>query len=496
MRSRPVDEFDPRRRRLPASSLTASGWPAAPRRERRVTLASLRRDGDAAAAGRAGGTLPQFVAHQRDLFRTRPRARADGAKGRCGIDSRLWLDDGHWLAWTICGELVSVEEIEPGSMRGSPEVRRLDVDELPAVFAAGRLIPTVIALYRGDQLARGPVRRYIAHHDLGRALEAALARARTDELLRLAETAPIASPVPAAATTLRAARTQKTRHHPLGNFIVYRAPRAGEDLPSYAAVLELPPVPEAFPDRRGAIRFLARMPRLGLDQADLEIARVLRSVEVQPVWRPGIQVPRDPKAIVELIRREPRVVLPDLKATWLPRYVQVGDGTWELKRAQKRGTVRGRLNEILLHRVSREGRRFAAMLQENAIRRRAGFEEMPLESSFTTALRLVHRAERRLPESWFDQLGTPRESLSPDWSRFAKAAEVAEAGHWLRAPCEHGRAHSDGQRRRIVELHIDDLAALLEVAGMRPRFLLVKRSTASAPKWMLAGCLANYSTDS
>lgn len=477
-----ADEPGQRRRGLPILASPASEWPVTPQRADRVTVGSLLREGDAAAAARAAGSLAEFVARQQGQVVTLGRRERGGSTKRRAADLRLWLDDGHWLAWTICGELVSVEEIEPGSTRGSPEVRRLRPDELPDVFAANRLIPTVIALYRGDSLDRGAVWRYIAHHDLKRAIGAALARAQAEEQRLAAAAMRVVEAPRAQQQRERSPRATKTRHHPLGNFIVYRRPRPDEGLPDYAAVLELPPVPDAFPDRRSASRFVAKMPRLGLDPVGLIVARVIGSVEVKPVWWAGIQVPREPDEIVDLIRREPRVVLPELNAAWLPRYEQDEDGLWQLEKVLKRGTVRHRHKQILLQRVTGEGRRFAAAIQENDIRRCVGAEETCVD----VPLHLVHQAERRLPEAWLGQLGMERESLGPDWQRLASVGPVADEGHWLRAPCEHGRAHVDGQRRRIVELRISDLAGLLEVAGMRPRFLLVKESTREAPRWALS----------
>jgi len=100
-------------------------------------------------------------------------------------------------------------------------------------------------------------------------------------------------------------------------------------------------------------------------------------------------------------------------------------------------------------------------------------------------MRVVQQAERRLPQSWLDQLGMQRESLGPDWSELGEARSVTDSGHWLRAPCEHGRPHSDGLRRPIVELKIDDLAELCAVTGFRPRLLLIKESTIAPPRWVL-----------
>lgn len=457
------------------------------RTRRRVEVGDLRRVGDPRSAIRAAQTLVEFIEDQMSQ-ELASHSRSRRSAKRKTTDPRLWLNKGHWLAWTICGELVSVEEIEPGSMRSSPQVRRLLPEELPLVFGAGRMITTVIALYRGDSFDRGPVWRYMAHHDLRRALEAALARAqRVEELLRVAATQIVKAP-PARPSVQR---STKTRHHPSGNFIVYRRPSPGEDLPSYAAVLQLPPVPEAFPDRRAATRFLARLSRMGLDPTGLVVARIIGSVEVKPVWRLGIRVPREPEEIIELIQREPRVVLPELKAVWMPRYVPSDDGRWQLKQVQKRGTVRSQLNRILLRRVTDEGQRVAEALEDKGIRLNAGIGEESSSQFLSAALRVAQRGERRLPEAWLRQLGMQRESLGPDWSSLAVAAPVTDSGHWLRAPCEHGRPHSDGGRRRIVELRVDDVAELLTVAGLRPRFLLMKESTVEAPRWVLPVCASS-----
>lgn len=447
---------------------------------RRRIVGSLCRAGDAKSASRAARTLREFVESQRAQASERPAKPSRGV-GR-GVDDRLWLDDSHWLAWTISGELVSVAELAPGGMRGSPEVRKLRADELPVVFGANRLIRSVIALYHGDSLERGPVWRYITHHDLGGALATALARAQSQEerLLRARE------PVASASVRPKRSRATKTRHHPLGNFILYRRPRDGDKLPPFAAFLELPPVPEAFPTRRAAQRFLAKMPRLGFDADGLVIARVIGSVEVRPRWRLGIAGPREPEDAVELIRREPRVVLPELDAAWLPRYVQGKDGRWVRKQVQNRGTVRGRSRRFLLDEITAEGRRCAAALEDHVVRQSAGAQVEDLSDQLGASWRIANKAERLLPKPWLEQLGMERESLGPDWRLVADAGLVADEGHWLRAPCEYGRPHVDGQRRRIVELRINDIAGLLECAGMRPLFLLVKPHMSEPPEWRLA----------
>ena len=302
-----------------------------------------------------------------------------------------------------------------------------------------------------------------------------------EELLRVAAAQIVKAP-PARPSMQRSA---KTRHHPSGNFIIYRRPSPSEDLPSYAAVLQLPPVPEAFSDRRTATRSMARLPRMGIDPTGLVVARVIGSVEVKLVWRSGIQRPREPEDVIEMVRRESRVVMPELEAAWLPRYAQEVDGSWQRKRVQKRGTVRSRWNQILLRQITEEGRQVSKALEDHAIRQCAGSESSSIDGQLASALRVAQKAERRLPTAWLDQLGMQRESLGPDWQDLASVGAISDRGHWLRAPCEHGRPHSDGLRRRIVELRIDDLAALFDSAGLQPTFLLVKESTRSSPRWVL-----------
>jgi hypothetical protein len=357
-------------------------------------------------------------------------------------------------------------------------------DERLQVSACGRLIDQVIALYPSDSLDRGAVWRYFAHFDLHTALQAAFARAKSLTLPPVSS-----SPPPACPTTPmqpRKATPRKTRHHPLGNFIAFRRPRADEGLPDFAAILQLPPVPVAFPDRRSALRFLHSARNLETPADQLVVARVLGSVEVQLRWRNGFRMPTDPADVVEAIRRDPRVVLPEFVAAWLPRYVLNPEGEWLLERTSKRGTVRARVNQVLLQQVRDEGRRVAHLFEENSIRRSLGEPETPIDQDLGVAIRLVQRADRRLPRIWLDQLGVHPSSLGPDWATLSARGDVAEAGHWLRAPVEHGRPHADGQRRRIVELRIDDLAGLVEVAGLRPQFLLLKESTKAPPQWALA----------
>ena len=60
-----------------------------------------------------------------------------------------------------------------------------------------------------------------------------------------------------------------------------------------------------------------------------------------------------------------------------------------------------------------------------------------------------------------------------------------ETGHWIRAPFEFGKPGPDGLRSRIVELRIDDLAALLEDHGLEIEFFMVMDEVGGEPRWVL-----------
>ena len=69
----------------------------------------------------------------------------------------------------------------------------------------------------------------------------------------------------------------------------------------------------------------------------------------------------------------------------------------------------------------------------------------------------------------------------------AQPVEGKKMGHWLRAPFEVGKPHTDGLRSRLVELHIDDLAGLLGQHGTKLVFWLIKDGVGEDPRWVLPG---------
>ncbi len=459
--------------------------PPTTKHERRPPVRDLRRPGDPLQASRAASTLLQFTERQIAKLNSR-EARLHGKRRR--TNRRLWFDDSHWLAWTICGELVVVEELEPGSGRGSPEVRRLELEEYPDVFAADRLVTDVIALYQGDSLD-GRAWRYMAHHDLRGALTAALARAEAEEA-RLHSAAEPTTPAAEAAEkpASRAKRpARKTRHKPRGNFILYRRPQPDEDLPDFAAVLQLPPVPAAFPNTRSAQRFLDKMPRLGLDPEGLVVARVMREVEAQPVFRSGLRLPRDPEELLELIRREPRIVLPELKAEWVPRYELHDDGQWRKQVFQVRRTVRTGWHDVILRELGDHVNEAAPISEENQVRRALGEPEFVTDDG--AALTLMQKAARRLPATWLERLEMVPGGLQPPL-RVLQAKSYSppssEKGHWLRAPYEFRDPDAVRPQRQLVELRIDDIAGLLEIGGLTLRFLLVRGVVDGGVQWVTA----------
>jgi hypothetical protein len=400
----------------------------------------------------------------------KPRRRQDPK-----ADSRLWLDGQHWVAWTLCGELVSIEQIEAGSGRGSPEVRRVNDQERRDVFAADRLIKDVIALYGGDDLDRPPVMRYLAHNDLRQALTAASERGEPKRVMlaepcetpalnsrrhsNVTRTKPAQEPDPFAMPPAKEPTPhRKTRFDPAGNLILYRRP--DDSLPSFVALLTGAPVSPAFASHRHAERFLPRLRRLGLPADGLCIARVLAAVSVEPVFRHGLSLPWEPEKLIEVVRKEPRVVLPTLHLEWEPRYVQGADGVWGPEKFEKRRTVRNRWNQILLEELGQRSRGMVSLLEENSIRRQLGADDGAHDAEFREAIRVARKANRRLPQIWRDRLGSALESL------------VKEVG-------------DTRPRRRTVELQIDDLASLIELRGFRWRFLLIKDSVTEEPRWVL-----------
>jgi hypothetical protein len=206
------------------------------------------------------------------------------------------------------------------------------------------------------------------------------------------------------------------------------------------------------------------------------------------VFRHGLSLPWEPEKLIEVVRKEPRVVLPTLHLEWEPRYVQGADGVWGPEKFEKRRTVRNRWNQILLEELGQRSRGMVSLLEENSIRRQLGADDGAHDAEFREAIRVARKANRRLPQIWRDRLGSALESLVPDWLALSEKAQVplvGEAGHWLRAPFEFKEVGDTRPRRRTVELQIDDLASLIELRGFRWRFLLIKDSVTEEPRWVL-----------
>ncbi|HEX5051024.1 MAG TPA: hypothetical protein VFZ65_04570 [Planctomycetota bacterium] len=437
-------------------------------RPRRTLLANLLRAGDPKAASRAAGSMAEFVARQLGLLATRD-AQGRPHRQPAHIDPRLWLDEHHWLAWAIDGDLVSVEELEPGCGRGSPEVRRVTDEEQRQVFACGRLVDQVIALYRGDTLDRGPVHRYMAHFDLRRALQAALARAPATIVAEPEVVASDDEPP-----------SGKTRHHPAGNFILFRPPAS---LAPFFAILPGAPVQAAFPDRRHALRRLKTLRHVG---DGLVVARVCGAVDVQPVFRAGLRLRRFADELIAMVHTEPRVVLPELHAAWVPRYVEGEDGSWTLQQFRLERTVRTGWHEVILRQLGEQVDRVAPIVEENHVRR--SLDEPELCADDEVSLALMQKAGRRLPQTWLQRIGMEPGSLPPPL-RVLQAKSysppASEEGHWLRAPFEFRAPGASRPQRQLVELRIDNLADLLELMGFKLRFLLIRESPRHEPRWVL-----------
>jgi hypothetical protein len=494
-RGAPPAGYDPAGSTTPGLSL--------PPPPKRTLLRDLVKQGDPKFAVNAVRSMREFVEAQVARLEERNRHHKPRRRMDPKVDPRLWLDAQHWVAWTLCGELVAIEQIEAGSGRGSPEVRRVNDQERRDVFAADRLIKDVIVLYHGDDLDRPPVLRYLAHNDLRQALAAALERGEPKRVMlsepcetpalnsrrhsNATRTKPAQEPDPFAMQPAKEpAPHRKTRFDPAGNFVVYRQPDRG--LPSFVALLPGAPVPTAFASHRHAERFLPRLRRLGLPTDGLCIARVLAAVTVEPEFRPGLDLPDEPEGRIALVRKEPRVVLPTLHLEWEPRYVQAADGSWEPEQFKKVRTIRNGLNQSLLEELGQRSRGMVSLLEESSIRRQLGADDGAHDAEFREAIRVARKANRRLPQIWRDRLGSALESLVPDWLALSQKAQVplvGEVGHWLRAPFEFKEVGDTRPRRHTVELQIPDLAGLIELRGFRWRFLLIKDSTTEEPRWVL-----------
>src|SRR5690606_29345462 len=89
------------------------------------------------------------------------------------------------------------------------------------------------------------------------------------------------------------------------------------------------------------------------------------------------------------------------------------------------------------------------------------------------ANRVTRRAQRLLPEVMLEAVGLEKDTLTPDWNTIAAVRPGALHGgdaHYLHATAKFATADPDDPSRRpvafhAVELRIDDLPALVEVAG-------------------------------
>lgn len=438
------------------------------------------------------------------------------------VDLSLWLDANRYAAWTMDGDLVSVEPPKPGF--GAHRILRITRVESCNLRAVNRLIPTVISLYAGDELGDRPLTRFLADHRLLLALERALEKALAAEV-QAAEPPPPARPA--------AKRGRKTRFRPEGSFIAYLP--ASPDQPDYVINTLDGLVPPAFESRRKAERFIAKHTRRGTLPEGMRVARVMASAKVRPVMRPGFRRPRSHEAFIELVRREPRVVLPELEVEWLPRYELCEDDRWRLQQFKLKRTVRhGRTRRILkewqqarvvaarqieeleirhavepvrtidedvLGRVLDELRKHDWVNQQamegleaqhgKQIKAARQTELLRQERAVLEPLaRIDDLARRRLPAAWTEQLtncGTPIDSTR---GQARRPLVQREEGHWIRAPFESDDRNHKGQKSRILELKIEDLPQLLELQGGRIEFWMVCDKPAKALTWGLPASMA------
>jgi hypothetical protein len=463
----------------------------------------------------AARSMTEFVMAQiRKLGEKRPpRRRA----GRRPVDASLHLDSHRYVAWTTDGHLVSIDDPVPGELRSSPIVRFLSAEERRDILGANRLVSIVVQVFG---LERGPVFGYLAHIDLRAALDAALARATREEVASAQANASQphallehgADPLSVKPGTNRGRRRIKSRSHPLGNYVLLRAPRGGELVPAFAAISFGCPVPEAFADRRQAERTRDSLVRQGVLEPGCEIVRVLGSVKVRPRFRKGVSVPRSPEAMLKLIRHYPDVVAPELAVAWQPRFLQDEDGVWRRKTFRHRvRTVRHALHLARVARVATAAKEFGSKMKFDP-RREARHAKQCGSPSFARALEdarqelialrafmgeerraktgdrysALHQAQRLVPRSWLPRIGLDPFEIPNLRSVLESplAAPPSENGHWLRAPFEFKAAGDRKARRRLVELPIDDLAGLLGF-GMEIEFWLIKESTRKAPRWVM-----------
>ena len=151
--------------------------PAPPVALPKTLVSRLLRPGDPKQATNAARSLSEFIENQLDRLRRRgkPKHRPSAPP----IDTRLWLDEYRYSAWTLCGHLVVIQPPKAGF--GASPVRLANVDETRVLLAVNKLILTVISMYPGADLRTGTVTRFIADHRLEMALAAAHERALADE---------------------------------------------------------------------------------------------------------------------------------------------------------------------------------------------------------------------------------------------------------------------------------------------------------------------------
>jgi hypothetical protein len=471
----------------------------------------------------AARPLSEFIREQ--LTKARRNTRKRRPLSTPPIDTRLWLDDQWFAAWTLAGHLVTIEEAKPG--QGAMPVRLATQDEIHDLLAGNRFIPTAISLYPGDDVSTGNVTRFFPDHRLEQALVAALARALEDERERARR---YEEPPLTPRETCGFKPNKRSRFRPDGNFIVYReaAPELGlrdfviDTLGGY--------VPTAFGDRRKAERFVRKHVRRRRLPDGCKIARVLACAKVRPVVRPGFRRPRKLQTFIEQIRKEPRIVKAELNVEWLPRYRQGANGEWGLEEFKIRRTVRQGVNRMVLNELREASIDAARIVEEAQIRRAvepagpvvgneaidktlrklrhvtwvdqdmvdemevgrqqdlANFHVMQegrdLEEQLRPFDRVARRAERRLPAPWQARIGLEDLTFGSPWLALRDQAGMAvenETGHWIRAPFEFGKP----VRSQLVELRIDDLAELLENHGVELEFWMITDEVGGEPQWVL-----------
>ncbi len=465
---------------------TAALQPPHQRQPAKIRVDRLHKSGDPRQASNATQPLSEFISaqltklHDRGTRRRRPLSAQP-------VDHRLWLNEDHYAAWTMDGDLVTIETPKPGF--GSSRVRLATRGELRDLLAVNRLIESVISLYPGDSLEAGTVSRHIPHHDLQQALQKALDQALCTEA-KLAKTT--SNDEPLRNTDKQSMkRLKKSRFRPGGSFIVYRSPSPSSEAPPFAIEQLGCLAPEAFEDRRKAERYIAKHTRRGKLPEGCRVARVLATVKARPVARSGFTLPREPEALIDLIRKEPRIIQPELHLEWLPRFVQADDGEWRPQQFKNARTVRNGLQTALLDRLRGLTTHASEAIEDLEVRNRLKIPN-PYDNfaaNIEEPARVAFRAQRRLPRSWQESIGLHDVGLGPDWHELRERSffqPSTEAGHWLRAPFEFGRPHIDRLRSRLVELRIDDLANLLELFGLELEFWLIKESTTANPRWVLA----------